>query len=345
MYKSTFIHNKNKSLNNQCNKKIDKKTYKFDLRNLLSLIKEVPAMEIKKVNHFNYLTVNDRDRDWGLFLTTCGFQTIPPSKVNPYLSIHPSLYTFNTKRGRILDEFQLLFIVNGKGIFESGHCSRQEISAGTIILLFPGEWHNYSYDPDTGWDEYWVGFDGINVRNMMKSGFFSLSNPVFKIGIDDEFISFYKSIIDYAEREATGYQQVASSIVRHMLGLLYFKNQNILFSNKEVVDKINQARILIRDNISNSISPAEIANQLGLGYSWFRKAFKKYAGISPAQFQLQIRLQKAKDLLLNTNLSVSEIAYELTFDTPGQFSTFFRQKAGMTPKEFRDTGRIKKVGK
>ena len=174
---------------------------------------------------------------------------------------------------------------------------------------------------------------------MIKSGFFTVSNPVFKVGISDEMISFYKSIISYAEQEAMGYQQVASSIVRHMMGLLYFKNQNSLFSDKEVVEKINQARILIRDNISNSVSPAEIAEQLGLGYSWFRKAFKKYAGISPAQFQLQIRLQRAKDLLLNTNQSVSEIAYELTFDTPGQFSTFFRQKANMTPKEFRSTGR------
>lgn len=298
-------------------------------------------MDPKSVNHFNYLTVNDKDREWGLFLTTCGYQSIPPSKVNPFLSIHPSVYGFNTKRGRILDEFQLLFIVSGSGSFESTHSPRTQISAGTIILLFPGEWHNYSYSPDTGWDEYWVGFDGVNVRNMMKSSFFNLSSPVFKVGIDDEFISFYKSIIEYAEREASGYQQVASSIVRHMLGLLFFKNQNSLFSDKEVVEKINQARIIIRDNISNQISPAQVAEQLGLGYSWFRKAFKKYAGISPAQFQLQIRLQRAKDLLLNTNLSISEIAYELTFDTPGQFSTFFRQKAGMTPKEFRRTGRSK----
>jgi len=230
-------------------------------------------MATKDINHFNYLTVNDKDREWGLYLTTCGFQSIPPSKVNPFLNIHPSVYGFNIKRGRILDEFQLLFIVKGSGTFESAHHAKMNIDAGTIILLFPGEWHSYSYNPDTGWDEYWVGFDGINVQNMVKSGFFSVLNPVFKVGINDELISFYKAIISYAEQEATGYQQVASSIVRHMLGLLYFKNQNSLFSDKEVVEKINQARILIRDNISNSVSPADIAEQLGLGYSWFRKAF------------------------------------------------------------------------
>lgn len=296
-------------------------------------------MATKDINHFNYLTVNDKDREWGFFLTTCGFQSIPPSKVNPFLNIHPSSYAFTPKRGRILDEFQLVFVIKGSGFFESAHSPRITVDAGTILMLFPGEWHTYAHDAEAGWDEYWVGFDGMNVQSMVKSGFFTVHHPVFKVGLNDEFISFYKSIISYAEQEAMGYQQVASSIVRHMMGLLYFKNQNSLFADKEVVEKINQARILIRDNISNSVSPADIAEQLGLGYSWFRKAFKKYAGISPAQFQLQIRLQRAKDLLLNTNQSVSEIAYELTFDTPGQFSTFFRQKANMTPKEFRRTGR------
>lgn len=242
-----------------------------------------------------------------------------------------------------MDEFQLLFIINGTGTFESRHCPPTDISAGNVILLFPGEWHSYCSNAETGWDEYWVGFDGLNMRNIMRSSFFSLTKPVFKIGIDDEFISYYKAVINYAEQEAVGYQQVASSIVRHMLGLLYYKNQNSLFSDRDVVEKINQARVIIRENINTHLSPAEVAERLGLGYSWFRKAFKKYAGISPAQFQLQIRLQRAKELLLNTNLSVSEIAYELTFDTPGQFSTFFRQKAGMTPKEFRRTGRTQAV--
>lgn len=300
-------------------------------------------MPLNEKNHFNYLTVNEKDVGWGLYVTTCGFQSIPPSTVNPYLSIHPSMYCFHPKQGRVLDEYQLLFIISGTGTFESDHCPLTTIQAGTVILLFPGEWHSYCSNPETGWDEYWVGFDGFNMRNIHRSAFFSVTRPVFKIGIDDEFISYYKAIIHYAEQEATGYQQVASSIVRHMLGLLYYKTQNSLFSDKDVVEKINQARVIFRDNINSHLSPAEVAERLGLGYSWFRKAFKKYAGISPAQFQLQIRLQRAKELLLNTNLSVSEIAYELAFDTPGQFSTFFRQKAGMTPKEFRKTGRSQAI--
>jgi hypothetical protein len=162
------------------------------------------SMNTNKINHFNYLTVNEKDRAWGLYLTTCGFQSLPPSPVNPFLSIHPSLYGFNNKKGRVLDEFQLLYIVKGSGYFESTHCARASITAGNIILLFPGEWHNYSYDTETGWDEYWVGFDGINARNLMTYNFFSLFSPVFKVGIDDEFISFYQSIIEYAAQHAAG---------------------------------------------------------------------------------------------------------------------------------------------
>ena len=83
-------------------------------------------------------------------------------------------------------------------------------------------------------------------------------------------------------------------------------------------------------------SPEEIAARLGLGYSWFRRMFKEYTGVSPAQYQLQQKLLRAKELLTSTPLTISEIAYSLHFENAGQFSTFFKKKEGVTPSEFRD---------
>lgn len=293
-------------------------------------------MVFNEENHINYLTVNEMDHKWGLFVTTCGFQSIKPhSSINPYLNKHLRSYTFNTKLGRVLDEFQLLFVVKGSGVFESASIAKTEIEAGTIIMLFPQEWHNYSFNNETGWDEFWVGFNGQHARAILQEGFFSKEEPLFKLGINDDFVLYYQQIIQYAEQENQAYQQIISSIVRHMLGLLYYKSRNTVFRNKSVVDKINQSRIIMREHLSSSQGLEEIAIQLGVSYSWFRKAFKKYTGISPAQFQMNLRLQYAKELLMNSDKSISEIAYELNFESTGQFSTFFRHRAGMTPKEFR----------
>ena len=43
-----------------------------------------------------------------------------------------------------------------------------------MFLLFPGEWHTYTPDKETGWNEYWIGFDGKIMENWEKNGFFSL---------------------------------------------------------------------------------------------------------------------------------------------------------------------------
>lgn len=92
----------------------------------------------------------------------------------------------------------------------------------------------------------------------------------------------------------------------------------------------------MKSEIENPLSPEEIASQLGLGYSWFRKTFKEYTGVSPAQYQIQLRLNYAKELLTRTSLNITEIAYKLHFENVGQFSTFFKKREGLTPKEYRD---------
>ena len=86
----------------------------------------------------------------------------------------------------------------------------------------------------------------------------------------------------------------------------------------------------------NPLTPEEIASRLGLGYSWFRRMFKEYTGVSPAQYQLQQKLLKAKELLTSSSMNISEIAYSLKFENAGQFSTFFKKKEGVTPSEFRE---------
>ncbi len=58
---------------------------------------------------------------------------------------------FDTNKGRTLDEFQLLYLTEGEGVFQSDHCPETAIKAGEIFLLFPGEWHTYHPTSGKGW--------------------------------------------------------------------------------------------------------------------------------------------------------------------------------------------------
>ena len=96
---------------------------------------------------FRYFPISDRDRRFGLFLTTAGESRIPPGSEYPPKG-HPGAYQFDWSRGRVLqDEHQVVYISGGQGHLEIEE-SRWRISAGTVFLLYPGVRHRYRPDPE-----------------------------------------------------------------------------------------------------------------------------------------------------------------------------------------------------
>lgn len=294
-------------------------------------------MKSAESRNIKYFSISDTDEAWGIVVTTVGYQPIPPNSSYPR-SQHPKSHVFNPENGRVLKEYQLIYISEGKGWFESKSCKRREVKAGTIILLFPNEWHTYEPDKETGWFEYWVGFRGEHIDNRVKAGFFTLQNPVYYVGFNSSIITLYEDIANYASQEKSAYQQIISSIVLYILGTVYYKHRNETFNDSYAISKINEARAIMKQETGLSMSPEDIAQKIGVSYSWFRKMFKQYVDVSPALYQANMRLLRAKELLDNTELSITDITYRLGFDGISQFSTFFRKKTGIPPLQYRKEG-------
>ena len=121
-----------------------------------------------------YLTINPSDQKWGLTTHSVGHQVISENEAYPP-QVHPTRYLFNIENGRILNEYQLLYITKGRGMFSSESSGRSQVKEGYMFLLFPGEWHTYRPDPETGWNEYWIGFDGRIMDEWVKDGFFHIT--------------------------------------------------------------------------------------------------------------------------------------------------------------------------
>ena len=158
---------------------------------------------------------------------------------------------------------------------------------------------------------------------------------MFSIGFSPAIISLYEDMARYASEEQSGYQQIISGIVQYLLGMVSFRQRNESFTNSFAVNKINEARAMMKREDGFRQSPQSIADALGVGYSWFRKMFKQYVGVSPAQYQADMRVLKAKELLDTTALTVTDVAYRLGFETVSQFSTFFRKKTGSSPLQYK----------
>lgn len=285
-------------------------------------------------NYYKYLPVSAEDESWGLFILNAGSIRTVPSSSYPVTS-HPRDYYFNWNNGRILDEYQLIYITLGTGIFESDHCSYRHVQAGTVILLFPGEKHRYKPDEHTGWDEYWIGFKGEVMDQLVSKGFFRPELACLYIGFHEPFLQLLASIIERTRSESIGYQPLISGAAFHLLGSLHalLKQHTVQHEDREVL--VNRARMLFRANIDTSFSPEQAAEELQVGYSWFRKVFKQYTGLSPGQYGIQLKMDKARSLLTDPQLSVKEIAYLLKFESSFYFSKLFKEKTGLTPTAYR----------
>lgn len=285
---------------------------------------------------FKYIVENEKDALWGLSISTVGYETFNPHDEYPSKE-HKSGYYFAPNKGRILQEYQLCYIPEGSGFFESQSLQRCRIEAGTMFLLFPGEWHTYCPDPTTGWKQYWIGFKGINIDVRVKNGFLKKEDPIFHVGINNDIISLYQQAINTAMDENAHFQLMLAGIANHLLGMMYCLDRNRhLNKNRALVEQINKAQVWMQEDLEEPLTIQEIAHKLGMSYSLFRKSFKDYAGLSPAKYLQDIRLQRARELLRTTDLSVKEIAYRLHFETPDYFSAQFRKKVGVSPSQFRE---------
>lgn len=288
---------------------------------------------------FKYLITNEKDKRFGLYVNAVGFQAIKAGSAYPPRN-HPEEYYFTTQKGRTLHEYQLVYITKGKGTFSSESTPEQEVSKGQLLVLFPDEWHTYAPSTKTGWNEYYIGFEGEIANMLMRENFLTKEKQVLDIGINEELVSLFRRALDIAEADRTASQQYLSGISMHIIGCLLSITQNKLYEEMDnAAQKIESAKIIMQENIFKEIDAEELSAKLGLSYSWFRKVFKEYTGYSPAKYFQELKLRKAKQMLIESPLTIKEICYELNYTSAEHFFTVFKKQTGYTPTEYRNIGR------
>lgn len=281
-----------------------------------------------------YIAQNERDEQWGLTVCSVGYQRILPGEPYPP-ERHNKEYMFNPEKGRVLPEYQLLYIVEGQGSLVTASSGRHIIKKGDMFLLFPGEWHSYSPDPETGWTEYWIGFSGANIDSRVTAGFFTKTSPLYNIGYNDIVIDLYRDAIQTAKRQDKYFQQLLAGIVNYLLGLMFMISSNRRQRETIYPQLIDKARAYMQEIVESDFNIPDIASYLNLSYSTFRHVFKKYTGISPSQYYINLKIHRAKEMLRSTSASIKEISINLHFDSPEYFTTMFKKKTGMSPSQFR----------
>ncbi len=112
-------------------------------------------------------------------------------------------------------------------------------------------------------------------------------------------------------------------------------NQIMLQQTDAEPVQITRARQFIEANAHEELSLGTVAKQARMSPFYFCKMFKKVTGVNFANYVSGVRVEKAKTLLLNANYRISEIAYEVGFQSLTHFNRVFRNIAGQSPTEYR----------
>lgn len=231
--------------------------------------------------YLNNSTRDIKDKSKPLIVTQCGTY---------HLYTYPKLPTWRP-RGRL--DFQLLYIAAGKAHFH--FADKDEIvSAGHMVLYRPKEPQKYEYYCEDQTEVYWVHFTGGNVTNILRSYGITDDKRVFYCGSGLEYQNHFRTMIqelqmckdDYQEMLEMHLRQIFITIHRHL-------NTEATVRNSQITEVIDQSRTYFSEHYNEDICIDEYASSLGMSTSWFIRNFKQYAGETPMQYILALRIHNA----------------------------------------------------
>lgn len=272
------------------------------------------------------------DPETALYVTIIEKISIAPHETYPCPEGYPEKYIQKGEQGRILNEYQFIFISEGMGRLRSFE-GEFILRPGCLVCLVPGEKCRYGPDPESPWAEYRIGFSGSIPDEWAAKGWLDKIITVHQIVNPNDMIVPFKEAVTFSRNQSCALRPLAASCVMRIFGYL-LENRKI---RDESTGIIQRARHVFEKNIFHPIDMDELTMILNSNYQQLRDRFREETGLSPYQYFLQMKINKAKELLQEGSLSIKEIAYKLAFESPYYFSRLFKRKTGVSPSQWNNT--------
>lgn len=228
------------------------------------------------------------------------------------------------RRRRVRDDYLLVLCVAGGGVFQLGR-QPHTIGAGELFLAQPGVPHVYQADPVTGWDIWWTHFGGAVAERLAPWLGFSMARPVLAAGTAEPLRQAFEQLCTIL-RAAGRQRGLDASATLYPLLMQVRKSQRAQAISSQGLDAALAG---------NPRDVAAMARAVGMSKFHFARRFHAAVGVTPWQYVLRRRLQRARELLAGTDLMIKEIAIECGFNDPNYFSRLFQREYGCTARQFR----------
>jgi len=143
----------------------------------------------------------------------------------------------------------------------------------------------------------------------------------------------FDKLLDTWNDKGPSYEFVAATLLRQLL--IWVSQNNIRQSKNHAISlKIDQIIEYMRQNINRKITLEELSGRIGLSTFYLSRAFKEATGYPIIMYFNKMKIEKAKELLIEDNKKVKEVAFELGYTNEFYFSRIFKRIEGLSPSEF-----------
>lgn len=232
-----------------------------------------------------------------------------------------------------LDSMLLLVLLKGRGrlVLDKGEYKMEK---GRGFLIDCREYHELYSDPDDPMVFCFLHFNGLQSRDYTRA-LLRENGPLFRCGDDDRVLGNMRRIILALKRSEAGLPILCSGLIHEILTDLMLAAR---LSPKEGGDNpefVRRALMYIEEHYFEELSLEDLAREAAVSKYHFTRLFKRHCGQSAYDYLLSFRLNRGKEMLLNTEETVGAIAESCGFGTPSHFSRSFRNREGLAPQEYR----------
>ncbi|WP_172253308.1 AraC family transcriptional regulator [Saccharibacillus deserti] len=234
------------------------------------------------------------------------------------------------------DAFILHYIQSGRGLFRS-EGREYPLGPGQGFLILPDTLVHYEADPEDPWVYVWVGLRGLQVRALLERAGLTAGSPVYTAADRPPFERFYAGLLE--AREQPGGDLLAQAEVYRLLAALVGAAPPTAVRPgappRAREAHLSRAAAVIENGYSRKLGAEDIARAVGLDRTYLSSLFKDAYGVPLQTFLLQYRMRRARELLRNPSLSVSDVARSVGYPDPFLFSKMFKRVCGVSPSAYR----------
>jgi AraC-like DNA-binding protein len=250
------------------------------------------------------------------------------------------------------EELEILYIVKGSMLLQVDLQSLT-VNKGDIIIIPPNLIHGASRCNNSPCEFYAIVFHPSLISSVFNDAiqqnyldpFFIKTNKKFHY-IDSKAeehvktLYYITSIIEAFNLKAFGFELLIKTYILQMFYTIiqFHSLENNEVKNEDIITTLRIKKILafLEDNYHHPFSLSDWAENISLSKEQFCRIFKKHFNNTPIEYLINYRISKAVNLLIHSNLSITDIAFETGFESSNYFTIVFKNKMNSTPREYRN---------